>query len=47
MRRKKRDASRGSPGSFAAQKALAQDDKLTERATLRKVMIAVATAAAR
>jgi len=26
MRRKERDASRGSPGSFAAQKTLAQDD---------------------
>jgi len=29
MRREKRDATRGSPRSFAAQKALAQDDNRT------------------
>jgi hypothetical protein len=28
MRRKERDASRGSPRSFTSQKALVQDDKL-------------------
>jgi hypothetical protein len=35
--RKQRATSRGSPGSFAAQKRLAQDDKQTAPLSLRRI----------